>query len=185
MKVKGTILSSVEGFVKENFSNRYQEWIDSLPPESKSIYTNTILATEWYAYQEGLIKPSEQVAKLFYNNDVKKSSWDIGKYSAEVGLKGIYKVFILIATPQFIMKRGGKILSSFYDPSVLVVDSERPKGVDIHITEFSEPSEVAENRIAGWMVKALEICGVKNITLEITKSMVKGDDITVYVLNWE
>ena len=83
------------------------------------------------------------------------------------------------------MKRGGKILSSFYDPSVLIVKSERPKGVDIHITEFSEPSEVAENRIGGWRVKALEICGVKNITLEITKSMVKGDDVTVYVLNWE
>ncbi|MCK5469337.1 MAG: hypothetical protein KAI99_12525, partial [Cyclobacteriaceae bacterium] len=105
-------------------------------------------------------------------------------YSAEVGLKGIYKVFILIATPQFIMKRAGKILSSFYDPSVLILGDERPKGVDVHITEFSDPSEIAENRIAGWIEKALEICGEKNISVDITKSLTKGDDKTVLVVDW-
>lgn len=185
MKVKGTIITSIQGFVKNNFPNRYQEWIDGLPAESKSLYTNSIKATEWYPYQEGLIKPTELLAKLFYNNDSKKASWETGRYSAEVGLTGIYKVFVLIATPQFIMKRAGKILSSFYDPSVLNLGEVRPKGVDVKIVEFREPSEITESRIAGWMEKALEICGVKNITIDITKSLVKGDDMTVYVLNWE
>ncbi|MCK5206838.1 MAG: hypothetical protein KAQ62_26680 [Cyclobacteriaceae bacterium] len=184
MKVKGTILTSIQGFVKENFPNRHQEWIDALPVESKSLYTNSFMASEWYSYQDGLIKPTELLAKLFYNSDLKKSSWDIGRYSAEVGLKGIYKVFILIATPQFIMKRAGKILSSFYDPSVLILGDERPKGVDVHITEFSDPSEIAENRIAGWIEKALEICGEKNISVDITKSLTKGDDKTVLVVDW-
>ena len=185
MKVKGTILTSIQGFVKENFPNRYQEWIDQLSVDSKGLFTKTIMATEWYDYQDGLVKPSELVSSLFYNNDIKKSAWEIGRYSAEVGLKGIYKVFVLIATPQFIMKRGGKILASFYEPSVLTIGTERPKGVDIHVTEFPDPSEVAENRIAGWMEKALEICGVTNITIELTESLLKGNDKTVYTINWE
>lgn len=185
MKVKGTIITSVQGFVKENFPNRYQEWVDGLPNESKSLFTGIIKATEWYPYQEGLIKPTELLAKLFYNNDVLKAAWNTGRYSAEVGLTGIYKVFVLIATPQFIMKRAGKILSSFYEPSVLKLGEVRPKGVDVNIVEFIDPSVVTESRIAGWMEKALEICGVKNITIDITKSLAKGDDMTVYVLNWE
>lgn len=185
MKVKGAILSSIQGFVKDNFPNRYQEWFDGLSVESKSIHTNSIMASKWYSYRDGLVKPSELLAKLFYNNDIKKSAWDIGRYSAEVGLKGIYKVFILIATPQFVMKRAGKILSSFYDPSVLKLGDVRPNGVDVHITEFADPSEVAENRIAGWIEKALEICGQKNITIKITKSLTKGDDKTVYIVDWE
>jgi hypothetical protein len=185
MKVKGTIITSVQGFIKENFPNRYGEWIDNLPADSKRIYSNPIMATEWYSYQDGLIKPSELAAKLFYSKDEKKTAWDIGRYGAEVGLKGIYKVFILIATPQFIMKRAGKILASFYDPSVLVLGEERPLGVDIHITEFPDPTVIAEYRIAGWMEKALEICGVKNITIDITKSLTKGDELTVYVVDWE
>lgn len=185
MKVKGTILTSVQGFIKENFPNRYQEWIDKLSQDSNGLFTKSIMATEWYDYQAGLVQPTQLAASMFYNSDIKKTSWEIGRYSAEVGLKGIYKVFVLIATPQFIMKRGGKILASFYQPSVLETGNERPKGVDIFVTEFSDPTEVAENRIAGWMEKALEICGVKNITIEVTNSLLNGDDKTVYVVNWE
>ena len=185
MKVKGTIVSSVQGFVKDNFANRYQEWIDTLSAESKKLFTNTIMASEWYSYQDGLIKPTILLANLFYNNDTNKAAWDIGRYSAEVGLKGIYKVFVLIATPQFIMKRGGKILASFYQDSVLTTADERPKGVDLHITEFSDPTEIAENRIGGWVEKALEICNAKNITIKITKSLTKGDKLTVMAVDWE
>ena len=185
MKVKGTIISSVQNFIKENFPNRYEEWVSNLEDESQGIYNNPVLASEWYSYQSGLIKPTELMASMFYNNDFAKSSWKVGRYSAEVGLKGIYKVFVLIATPQFIMKRGGKILASFYDPSVLKIGEERPKGVDIHITEFPDPHVIAENRIGGWMERALEICGVNNIEIKMTSSLTKGDDKTVYVINWE
>ena len=132
-----------------------------------------------------MIKPSRIAADLFFEKDVKKISWEIGRYSAEIGLKGIYKVFILIATPQYIMKRGGKILASFYEPSVLQVGEERNNGVNLEITEFPDPSEVAEHRIGGWIEKALEICGVKNISIEVPKSLLKGDDKTIYVVDWE
>lgn len=185
MKVKGTIISSVQNFIKENFPNRYEEWLNKLGEDSKGIYSNPVMASEWYPYQSGLIKPTELLASMFYGNDLVKSSWKVGRFSAEVGLKGIYKVFVLIATPQFIMKRGGKILASFYDPSVLKIGEERPKGVDIHITDFPEATVVAENRIGGWMERALEICGVKNIDIKITKSLTQGDDMTEYVINWE
>lgn len=185
MKVKGTISSSVQGYIKENFPNRYKEWLDSLPAESKNIFSNAIMATEWYSYQDGLLKPTQIAANLFFDKDIKKTSWEIGRFSAEVGLKGIYKVFILIATPQFIMKRGGKILSSFYQPSVLEVGEERNNGVNLEITEFPEPSDVAENRIGGWIEKALEICGVKDISIVVSKSLLKGDEKTIYEVDWE
>ena len=157
MKVKGTIISSLQGFIKEKFPNRYDEWIDTLPLASRDIYSKSIMATEWYPYQDALIKPSEAIARLFYSDDVKKAAWDAGRHSAEVGLKGIYKVFILIATPQFIMKRAGKILASFYSPATLQVIEERPTGADLHLTDFPDPSVIPEYRIAGWMEKALEI----------------------------
>ena len=160
MKVKGTILSSAQGFVKENFPNRFGDWLNSLSPESKTMYTNPILASEWYDIEVGLFAPTTVLADLFYNGDVNKVAWEMGRYSAEVGLKGIYKVFILIATPQFIMKRGGKILSSFYDPCNLTTGEIRPKGVDIIVSEFPGASDKV-------------------------KSLAKVDDKTMYVVNWE
>ncbi len=185
MKVKGTILSSAQAFVKDKFPNRYDDWLESLTPESRELFTNPIMASEWYDIQHGLFEPTEKLAEIFYNNDINKVAWEMGRYSAEVGLKGIYKVFVLISTPQFIMKRGGKILSSFYDPCHLTTGDVRPKGVDIIISEFPGSSEITESRIGGWMEKALEITNVKNITIDKTKSLAKGDDQTQYVVNWE
>jgi hypothetical protein len=185
MKVKGTIISSIQTFVKDKFSNRYQEWQQSLPSASQQILTNTVMASEWYDIESGLLAPTRLLAKMFYDGDLEKTSWEMGRYSAEVGLTGIYKVFVLIATPQFIMKRGGKILASFYQPSILTTSNERPKGVDILITEFENSTIITESRIGGWMEKALEICGVKNITIDKIKSIAEGDNITHYVVNWE
>lgn len=185
MKVKGSLLSSIQSFIKENFPGRYQEWINALPESSKKIFTSAILASDWYAYEEGLIVPTTVLARLFYSSDLKKAGWQMGRFSAVVGLKGIYKVFALIATPQFIMKRGGKIISSFYDQADLCVGVERPKGVDLHVTKFPNSTVITENRIGGWVEGALEICGVKNVTIDITESIARGDDKTVYVVNWE
>lgn len=184
MKVKGTIISSTQSFVKEHFPNRYQDWFQALPPDSQRIFANPVMASEWYDLDQGLLIPTRLIAKLFYNDNLEKVSWEMGRYSAQIGLTGIYKVFVLIATPQFIMKRGGKILASFYNPSVLTTANERPKGVDILITEFEKSTVVTECRIAGWMEKALEICGVKNITIDKKKSLANGDEITLYEVNW-
>ena len=185
MKVKGTVLSSSRSFVKENFSNRYKDWLNGLPVKSREILANPIMASEWYDVEDGLIEPTRSVAMMFYNGDVSKAAWEMGRHSAEVGLTGIYKVFVLIATPQFMIKRGGKILSSFYQPSVLSTGNERPKGVDVVIAEFGRSSEITECRIGGWMEKALEICRVKNISVDKRKSLARGDDQTIYVVNWE
>jgi hypothetical protein len=185
MKIKGTIISSIHTFVKDKFSNRYQEWLQALPPASQQVLNSTVMASEWYDIENGLLAPTRQLAKMFYDGNLEKASWEMGRYSAEVGLTGIYKVFVLIATPQFIMKRGGKILSSFYHPSVLTTENERPKGVDIIITEFENSTVITESRIGGWMEKALEICGVKNITINKVKSLASGDEKTHYIVNWE
>jgi hypothetical protein len=41
-----------------------------------------------------------------------------------------------------------------------------------------------EARIAGWMQRALEINGCKNIIVKMPKSLTKGDPVTEYLVNW-
>ncbi len=185
MQVKGSVVSSIQKYVREFHPKEYQQWFEKLSESSKKVFAGNILATEWYSIEAGVIEPTKLIGKMFFYGDQRKASWECGKYSAKIALTGIYKVFVLIATPQFIMKRAGKILASFYHPSTLVVGAERPKGVDIHITEFPNIDDVIEQRIGGWMETALEICRCKNINTKITRSMVKGDEKTVYEINWD
>jgi hypothetical protein len=185
MNAKGTLVSSIDRFVKEKFPDGYKNWLGRLPDTSKKVYTGTVMATEWYPLEAAVVAPTQLVGEMFYNGDIQKAAWESGRHSAEVALTGIYKVFVLIATPQYIMKRGGKIMTSFYDPSTLVIAGERPKGVDVHITEFPSANEVVEHRIGGWMQRALEICGCKNVVTDMPRSLTKGDELTEYIINWD
>jgi hypothetical protein len=185
MNAKGTLVSSINRFVEENFPDRYKDWLGRLPELSKKVYAGTVLATEWYPLDAAVVVPTKLIGEMFYAGNIQKAAWESGRHSAKVALTGIYKVFVLIATPQYIMKRGGKIMTSFYDPSSLVIGGHRPKGVDVHITEFPAANEVVEHRIGGWMQQALEICGCKHVVIEMPQSLTKGDKITEYIINWD
>jgi hypothetical protein len=185
MKVKGTVLTSVAGFVKDNFPNREDEWLDGLPSKSKDIFSSAIMAANWYDFEAGLLEPSLHAAQLFYEGQIEKAGWEMGRHSAEVGLKGIYKVFVLVASPQFLMRRSSRVLSSFYQPSVVKVSHDQPNTLNVCITEFEGSHPITEARIGGWMEKALEICGGQSIQVQIPKSIAEGDEETLYTIRWE
>ena len=89
-----------------------------------------------------------------------------------------------MATPQFIIGRAGKILPSYYDPSDISVKETGPKHVVLNISKLPLNHEVLEARIFGWIQKALEVCGCKNVNINPTKVMSKGDAITEIMITW-
>ena len=116
MQVKGTAVKPTIEFVKIRFPVRYDEWFSKLPDETKEILKDTINATSWYPIQEAYIEPTKLIGELFFD-DVYDAAFELGVYSATVGLNGIYKVFIRIATPRFVLVRGLKIFSSYFNTS--------------------------------------------------------------------
>ncbi|MEA3318274.1 MAG: hypothetical protein U9R54_09980 [Bacteroidota bacterium] len=184
MEIKGSAVKSIQEFVKNNHKSGYQKWIDSLPESSKNIMKNKIDVTKWYPLEASVIPPINSLAKLYYNNNTKQVAIETGKYSAETGLKGIYKVFLLIASPEFIINRAGRIFQSYYSPSEIIVKESSKKTVTLHITKFPTPNQTVEYRIAGWIEHALKLAKCNNVRTIITKSLTKGDNVTEIISSW-
>jgi len=55
----------------------------------------------------------------------------------------------------------------------------------MHILKFDEPDEAIEYNIGGWIERALEISGVKNVKVEIPKSLAHNDSYTEFNVSWE
>ena len=121
---------------------------------------------------------------MFYT-DKKKGAWESGRYSAKMGLTGIYKVFVLISSPTFLLKRATRVIATFYDPTDLTVADTTDNSMVIQFTQLPIKNELIEYRIAGWMEMALEICGCKNLKVDITKSMAQGSSIFETTINWD
>ncbi|MBN2612360.1 MAG: hypothetical protein JXB00_12445 [Bacteroidales bacterium] len=184
MNVKGTALTTTRDFVRKTFPDKYNQWLNCLPAKSKEFYASSIDATKWYPLKEGYLQAIECVIRQFYKGDAKTGAEAIGRYSAEMALTGFYKVFLLIASPKFLMQRASKIFSTFYDPSEIVVVEEDSNHATLKIVKFDEIDLALEYRIAGWIKKALELANCKNPEYTFGKMLSKGNDCTEIKFGW-
>jgi hypothetical protein len=184
MEVKGSAVSSIPEFVKNRFGSKMDDWIGKLPPDSRQIMTNKILSSSWYPVRKAVVEPTAVICDLFYGGD-KRGAWESGRFSADHALRGIYKIFVKAGSPQFIIGKASNIFSSYYRPSEIKVAELSSKGTIVHITQFAEPSEYIERRIAGWIERALEISGCKGVKIQILRSLTKKDPVTEISCKWE
>jgi hypothetical protein len=182
MQVRGSIIQSIDQFVSEKYSERYDDWKSELNAETLDLIKNAS-SSDWYPVEDGVINPTEAMCDMFFNKDM-RGAWESGRYSAEVALTGIYKIFLLVATPSFLLKRASRIIATFYDPADLKVISSTNDSVVVRSNQLIK-SEIVEYRLAGWMEKALELCGCKNLDLSITQSLAKGDAFFEVSINWD
>jgi hypothetical protein len=185
MEIKGTAVIAIRDYVKTNYKEKYSEWVSSLPEDSKLIYINAIDSSKWYPLEMGGVVPTRKLADMFYQGDYKNGSWLSGIYSAEKALSGIYKIFVKASSPSFIIDRASRVFSTYYRPCEMSVISKKDNGVRVQISQMTSSDEVIEYRIAGWIQKALEISGAKNVKIEFPKSISKGDAVTELEINWE
>jgi len=185
MQVKGTSIVTTRDFVKEKFPGQFNGWIKSLPPESQKIYEGMVRVSDWYDIKPAYYDPMNKIIELFYSNNFQKGGEDLGRYSAGVALTGIYKVFLLVATPQYLMKRASRMVETFYTPSEVVVVETSNKIVSMKITKFDGITKALEYRFAGWCVRALELCNCKNISYKITSFISAGQPATTIEFKWD
>jgi len=184
VEIKGTAVKPTKVFVKDKFSNRYIEWLNSLSENSRNIMTDNILISMWYPIKDAFIEPTQKVCELFYNGNTIGAK-ELGMYSADIGLKGVYKIFVRIGSPKFLLKRASMIFSTYYSQSEIELIEISDNKAIMHISKFPEPHELIDLRICGWIERALEISGCRNVKIDITKSLAKGDKLTEFVSEWK
>ncbi len=184
MQVKGTGIKTTKEFVKSHFESEYSTWIENLPLKSKELYTFNVEFTGWFPIQEAYIQPLENIISMFYKGNSVEGGKAIGRFSADYALKGVYKVFLLVASPQFLMRRASKIMKTFYKPCKINVAENGNKSVVLTILRFDKMNEALEHRIGSWYQRALELANCKRVTYTIQKTLTKNDSATEIVFNW-
>jgi len=182
--VKGTAIISIPEFINRKFGKEgLNRWLNTLTENARKVYGCSILAGSWYPLKEIMVEPTRKMCELFYRGDL-KGAWEAGRSSADFGLKGVYKIFVKFGSPEFLIRKASAIFTSYYQPSEMKVVVQEDKKAVVHITQFSEASSLIENRIAGWMERAMEISGCKNVKVSIPQSLAKGGPYTEIVVTW-
>jgi len=181
--VKGTGVISTKNYVEKKQHIEYKKWLRSLPSKSSELYSNTINATDWYGIEDAYLAPMAHIAKLFFNNDEKAAGLEVGKFAADYGLKGVYKVFLMIATPQALMRASKRIIAVYFDKVEVKLDDVQKKSLVLSCSKISKSNELFNYRTIGWCVRALELANCKNVEYKNVEA--KSKSMFAFKLSWD
>lgn len=185
MQVKGTAVATIPLFVRSKFGDQgYAKWIEQLSEPAKRDMSANILASSWYPLREMLVDPTLLICTMFYGGKMEGAT-EQGRFSADHGLKGVYRLFVKLGSTDFIVGKASSILPTFYQDSAMEVVAKGAKTTTVRITKFEEPHAVIEHRIKGWIERALEISGAKTPSCRIGSSMASGAPYTDFFITWQ
>lgn len=184
MKVKGIAIAIMPDFVRERFGPEgLSRWMSAMPRESREIFGGHLLVSKWYPAVEAYHLPTEALCRELYGGDP-KGAWELGRYSAEYALKGVYKAFIKSPVVTVNIGHAGLMLPTYFQPATIDVQSLEERRATLRITRLEGSTHHVEQRIGGWMERALELAGAESARVEIARSMASQDQYTEYVLTW-
>lgn len=183
MQIKGTSISNISKFIKLKYPNGYDEWLAKLPKSSNLIFKDIILVSNWYDLLDGYINPIKIAAELFFNNDSSKAAYEISKNSSILSLQGVYKIFVKVASIDFVMKKAVNIFRTFYS-SEAKLELEKPSENEIKllVSGFKRGQEIVFDGISGWADGLFTVIKQKNYPITKNITNLDADNIFCEIL---
>jgi len=184
MEVKGSVLQSVPKFIEKKFGRpAVRKWMDGLQPDARSAYSATILPSGWYPAIPLLALPTVRLCDLFYGGNM-RGAWESGHFSAEEGLSGLYRAFIAVSTPHFVIKKATTVLPTFYRPVAIELTQLERRECTVKITKFPDPHPALDARIGGWIEQCICMAGAKGVKVEMGRLLTLGHPYSEYHVSW-
>jgi len=183
--VKGSAVKASIQYLEEQVGPAtLQKILASLPPSEADLLRVPILQSNWYdtSMLIRLMEASTPHVQLPLGKSV---AWEMGRHSAEYGIKTLYKIFFKVADVHFIIKRAPQVMVTYYDSGSMEVMKVGPKEALLHLVDFDEPHLLICDRLQGWMERVVELSGGKDVSLKHPKCMAKGDRVCEYNATWK
>ena len=184
MNVKGIAVSATYNYIKKNFPEDLTEWLNNLSPASQKIFKNIILPSEWYPAYEAVVEPTQLVGEMFIGS-AEKAAFEIGKYSAQEGLKGVYRVFARLSSINYIIKRSIPIYANYYDTGQFSIITNEKGNAVLKLSGVPKKFYLVIHRVAGWIFEIPFILNKTVKKVEFKKLLLNDLVDTYFYLEWE
>ncbi len=183
VEVKGSVINdSLENLKKRSGEQVFNSIISSLDNESRAIFQKMILSLGWYSLDH-FSKFLESDIKITANGN---ESELIARTEIiiEKQLRGIYKIFVKLGSPEFVLNKMSAIHQSYFRGVSIEVKMTGPNGAIIKYTGFEKQHRIIGFSIIGFYKKALEISGAKQVDAKYTVLIEEGKGYCELVITW-
>jgi hypothetical protein len=181
--VKGTAVDASLRYVRERFGEAaLASVLDALSEPDRAAIGRGVLASSWYPMDALLAFMTEAERQLGpRESDLARR---MGRASSEYSLKGIYKIFFKVGSPEFIIARAAPVFSSYYDTGEMKVTESVHGRASMELVGFTGALQFCE-RVHGWMERTLELSGARGVRLVHSACVHRRDPVCRFEARWE
>lgn len=183
-KIKGAAFLRTSEYLEQKVgSEKTRQLLESLSAEDQAEISRARLTTERYSF-DTLLRWRMQADKMFGKNDLKMVR-DIADYSAEMELQGIYRFFISLTSPSFIMNKTARLYSQYMEPGTVTTQWLGEKKCHHDVSNYPDPPEHHETVFLSFIKRGLEISGARNVRCSHPACVLKSGPVCRYLMEWE
>ena len=181
--IKGSaLLDSLESIKARAGQSEVSKIVGNLTAESRKVFESPILFSEWY--------PLDAFAE-FLETDIQQTAGGDREVLAvrsekvvEAQLHGIYKIFIKLGSPGFVITRIAAVHATYFR-GIKIVPEVEGHSATIRYLGFQKRHSIMEFAIIGFFRKALAISGAKRVELKFTVPIAKADTYSELTITWQ
>jgi hypothetical protein len=182
--VKGSAITSRIRYVRDRFGEGALRRLKLALTDAHRVQLDgKVLPHAWVPY-DLFVAVNVEIDKLFGQGDLMLCR-EMGRYSAEVNLPTLYRIFYKLGTPMFIFGKAARLWQVHYDSGQLVPVQEGPNRVRLRIEDFAEPHRAHCLSVLGWAEQSVEISGAEVIDGREDKCRTRGDTACELVIEWK
>ena len=180
VRVKGSILSARVAWVRQHGDEAYQRFLRELSPATRGV-ADRLLLIDWYPF-DMFIELCTVIDRLHGKGDL-QLCYDLGRYSAEVNVKNIYRLLFKFGSVHFLLRRATMAWGMSYDAGRAMVRSEEPRGAVVEVLDFPTPHRAHCLSVRGWIAKMLELSGAREPVVK-ERCKLNGDERCEFSARW-
>jgi hypothetical protein len=148
------------------------------------MYLNIKKIEEWHDLDKIFLNPLQKMCDLFYDGDYYGAE-EIGRFGAESSLNSIFRLFIKLGTPEFLIKKVSSLFSNYYKGVSVEIIKLKNKKAHIRINNFGKMREVNERVIIGWIIYGLELSGAINLKINSEQKLIDSKNVIDFKSTWD
>jgi hypothetical protein len=181
--VKGSAIAARLRYVRETHGEAASAMLlGALEPAHRQLVDDNILPSAWVPYTL-FVDLNVTADRLFGVSDL-QLCYAMGRYSAEVNLPTLYKLFYKLGSPLFIFDKAASVWDLHYDSGKLVPVPEAPDAVRLKLLAFGAPHRAHCLSVLGWAVKSAELSGAEIRYAEEERCRTRGDAACEIAIRW-
>jgi len=182
-RIKGIGYKVEITYVKtEHGEETLQRILSTLMPGDRILLEGTILASDWHP-QGPLERFRQAVARHFMDTELKTLE-EMGRFSAQYALTGIYRVFMAVSSPAHVIKKVGNLFPKYFDHGKAEAVVHGPRDISIIISGWEDASATLCAVMKGYFERTLEMAGARGVEVKKVACVLRGDPVCEFRGTW-